>query len=271
MSIPSISSTQSLNGYIALQRAHHKRELDESAGTFSAIPSSSLVTSANPLVSAIAVSLTQLGLTPAPGTASTAASAPAITAASATNLSSHSANTNSTTADSLSANGAQKTFPAFLAQLLAAAQQAPDTETASASSSDSGAQAGTAASTAATSAAISSSNALVRGDTPPASLPQQSEGSQQVQQYRNIASTFSNLAQALSSSSSSASATSNGTSSLTTVFQNLWTSLSSSHGTSTDSSSNAMPSLQTFLQTLARNFSESGISGLRGVFVDTVV
>jgi hypothetical protein len=267
MSIPSISSTQSLNGYIALQRAHHKRELDESAGTFSAIPSSSLVTSANPLVSAIAVSLTQLGLTPAPGTASTAASAPAITAASATNLSSHSANTNSTIADSLSANGAQKTFPAFLAQLLAAAQQAPDTETASASSSDSGAQAGTAASTAATSAAISSSNALVRG----ASLPQQSEGSQQVQQYRNIASTFSNLAQALSSSSSSASATSNGTSSLTTVFQNLWTSLSSSHGTSTDSSSNAMPSLQTFLQTLARNFSESGISGLRGVFVDTVV
>jgi hypothetical protein len=270
MSIPSISSTQSLNGYIALQRAHHKRELDESAGAFSVVPPGSPIASANPLISAIAVSLTQLGLTPALGTASTAASSSAITAASATNQSPYSADTSSMTADSLSANGALKTFPAFLAQLLAAAQQATDTDAASTSSSNGSAQAAAAAaSTAATNAAVGSSNAVViRGLAP---LPQQPSGSQQVQQYRNIASTFSNLAQALSSSSSSSSPTSNGASSLTTVFQNLWTSLSSSHGTSGDSSGNAMPSLQTFLQTLARNFSESGISGLRGVFVDTVV
>jgi hypothetical protein len=104
-----------------------------------------------------------------------------------------------------------------------------------------------------------------------ASLPQRPLGAQQVQQYKNIASTFSNLAQSLNASASSASSTASGNGSLTTVFQNLWTSLGSPPETSTDASNSTIPSLPLFLQTLARNFSESGVAGLRGVFVDTVV
>lgn len=103
-----------------------------------------------------------------------------------------------------------------------------------------------------------------------APLPQQPQASQQLQQYKNVASTYSNLAQSLSSSSSSASPTSSSTGSLTTVFENLWSSLGSSSETSADSTSSTIPSLPLFLQTLARNFNESGVSGLRGVFVDTV-
>lgn len=107
--------------------------------------------------------------------------------------------------------------------------------------------------------------------TPLALLPQQPKASQQVQQYRDIASTYSNLAQALSSSVNGAPSTSSGTGNLTAVFQNLWTSLGASYGTSSDSSNGTIPSLPSFLQTLAHNLSESGISGLRGVFVDAVV
>lgn len=114
-----------------------------------------------------------------------------------------------------------------------------------------------------------SSDTDAKGNAPLAQQPPQ-KGLQQVQQYRNVASTFSNLAQALASSSSNVSSTSSGSSNLTTVFQNLWTSLGASSATSSDSSSSTIPSLQSFLQTVAQNLSESGISGLRGVFVDTV-
>jgi hypothetical protein len=109
------------------------------------------------------------------------------------------------------------------------------------------------------------------GNAQTATVSQQLPGSKQVQQYRNIASTVSNLAQAMNASSSNALPTSNGAGSLTTVFQDLWSSLGSSSGTAADASGNSIPSLPSFLQTLARNFSESGVSGLRGAFVDTVV
>ncbi|GGA10487.1 hypothetical protein [Dyella caseinilytica] len=119
-------------------------------------------------------------------------------------------------------------------------------------------------------AAAGTYNAAVTSSAPLAPLPQQLKGSQQIQQYTNIASTFSSLAQALGSVSSSTPSTSGDSGSLATVFQNLWASLGSSSGTSTDVSRDAIPSLPTFLQTLARNLSESGVSGLRGVFVDTM-
>ncbi|HUA79877.1 MAG TPA: hypothetical protein VL997_05855 [Dyella sp.] len=93
-----------------------------------------------------------------------------------------------------------------------------------------------------------------------------------IQQYRNMALASSSLAQALSVSANGMSPTANGSGQLTTVFQNLWTSLGSSRGvTANTTSDGTMPSLPSFLDTLARHFSESGISGLRGVFVDTVV
>lgn len=65
--------------------------------------------------------------------------------------------------------------------------------------------------------------------------------------------------------------TASGAGSLTTLFQNLWTSLGSSSATAADASASTIPGFQSFLQTLARNFSEGGISGLRGMFVNTVV
>jgi hypothetical protein len=122
-----------------------------------------------------------------------------------------------------------------------------------------------------TPSATDSDNTAATNGILSAPLAQQSRAAQQAQQYKNVASTFSNLAQAVSSSSSNTSVTSSGASSLSTVFQNLWTSLSTSSETSSDASSSTTPSFPQFVQTLARNFSESGISGLRGVFVDTVV
>ncbi len=188
MSVPNIGSTQprSVSGLAAPLHLHHKRELDESTGAALVASTDSSATSANPLASAIATSLTQLGLTFTPGHAN-------------------------------------------------------------------------------------ADNPAAASKKPLAPLPQQLKGSQQVQQYRNIAATFSNLAQAVSSSSSSTSAASSGASGLATVFQDLWSSLSASSGTSVDATSSTVPSLQSFVQTLARNFSESGISDLRGVFVDTIV
>src|SRR5215469_18180844 len=53
----------------------------------------------------------------------------------------------------------------------------------------------------------------------PASLPQQSKAARQVQQYKDIASTNSNLSRALSSSTSSTSSNPSGAGDLTTVFQ----------------------------------------------------
>jgi hypothetical protein len=274
MSISSISSTQSqsVSGLVALQQTHHKKELNESTAPPIAATSFS-TTYANQLGSAIAATLAQLGLTSALGTASTAAIKPA-------DALSRSADTTSTPPDPLSTINALKSLQAFTAQLMAAAQQTADTDAASTSNGGnsvwaaavaSATEASSTTTTAAAPAATGSVNTVATSNAPLAPLPQQLKGSQQVQQYRNIASTFSNLAQALSSSSSSTSSTSSGASSLTTVFQNLWTSLSASSGISVDSSSNKVPSLPSFLQTLARNFSESGISGLHGMFVDTVV
>ncbi|RDS79226.1 hypothetical protein DWU98_18920 [Dyella monticola] len=94
---------------------------------------------------------------------------------------------------------------------------------------------------------------------------------QQVQQYRNVASAFSNLAQALEANSYSTASAAGGSSNLTAVFKNLWTSLGASSEAPADASSTALPSLQSFTQTLAQNIGESGISGLRGLFVDAVV
>jgi hypothetical protein len=188
MTISSISSTQlqPISGLVSSRYTHHKKELNESTAAALVASKGTSDTDANPLASAIAGAMAQLGLTSAPG-------------------------------------------------------------------------------------AAGSNNTTATSGTQFAALPQQLKGSQQVQQYRNIASTFSNLAQSLNASSNSASPTSSGTGSLTTVFQNLWSSLGSSSETSTDSSSSTIPSLPLFLQTLAHNFSESGVSGLRGVFVDTVV
>jgi hypothetical protein len=190
MTISSISSTQSpsVSGVVAARYTHHKKELSGSTATALLAPVTPSTADVNPMASAIAGALTQLGLTSAPR-------------------------------------------------------------------------------------AAGSDDTTATGNAPLASLPQQPKAAQQVQQYKNNASTFSNLAQALNASSSSASSNASGTGNLTTVFQNLWTSLNSSSGTSsgtsTESSDSGMPSLPLFLQTLARNFSESGVSGLRGVFVDT--
>lgn len=107
-------------------------------------------------------------------------------------------------------------------------------------------------------------------DTPLALDAPQQRTARQIQQYRNMTSSFSGLAQALSASSSHGSLASSEASGLTTVFQSLWTSLGSSSGAAADASSNGIPTLPSFLDTLARNLSESGVSGLRGVFVDTV-
>jgi hypothetical protein len=184
MSTPSISGTQSpsVTGLVAGHYHHYKKE----PGQAPSLPAvSTNTTTSEPLASAIAAALTQLGLTP---------------------------NANAAGVDS-------------------------STTTSGASS---------------------------------ASLPQQQKVSSQIQQYKNMASTSSGLAQALNASTSSTSSTSSGTGSLTSVFQNLWSSLGSSSETATDASGSTMPSLQSFLKTLASNLSESGITGLHGVFVDTV-
>lgn len=101
-------------------------------------------------------------------------------------------------------------------------------------------------------------------------LPQQ-KASPQIQQYKSTASMSSSLAQALRANSSGTPSASSGDSSLTAVFQSLWASLGASSGMAVDASNSAMPSVQSFTEMLARNFSQSGITGLRGVFVDTVV
>ncbi|MBE1159894.1 hypothetical protein [Dyella acidiphila] len=130
---------------------------------------------------------------------------------------------------------------------------------------------GSTASTAiATSVTRAPSAVATQSRTALATEPGQQKAQQQVQQYRNVASTFSSLAQALDASSRYTSSTPNGNGSLTTVFQNLWSSLGATSATQTDAASNALPSLQSFMQTLTQNVGESGIAGLRGMFVDTV-
>lgn len=114
---------------------------------------------------------------------------------------------------------------------------------------------------------VGSENTATATDSSFASLPLQQAASQQIQQYRSVASTSSNLAQALRASSGDAS---NGAGNLTTVLQSLWTSLGSSSDTASDSPGSTMPSLQSFSGALARSLSESGVTGLRGVFVDAV-
>jgi hypothetical protein len=123
--------------------------------------------------------------------------------------------------------------------------------------------------------ATASNNTVATGSAPSAPLPSQQKASPQIQQYKNMSATFSSLAQALNASTNGVPSSTDGTSSLTSAFQSLWKSMGASSGTatsaSTDASSGSMPSLQSFLESLARQFSESGVSGLRGVFVDTVV
>jgi len=101
----------------------------------------------------------------------------------------------------------------------------------------------------------------------PALDPPQAQAAQQIQRYRNLTPAFSGLAQMLSDRSGHAPTATHG---LASTFQSLWTSLGASSGLAVDASGNAIPSLPTFLNALARNLSESGVTGLRGVFVDTV-
>jgi hypothetical protein len=126
-----------------------------------------------------------------------------------------------------------------------------------------------AASTAAV-AAGSGADANAKGNASFAAQAQQPKASPQIQQYKNVAASFSSLAQALRASTYSASPTTDGSGHLTSMFQNLWTSMGMPATTSADASSDNSPSLPSFLQALAQNFGESGVSGLRGVFVDTV-
>lgn len=272
MSISNISSTQSqlLSGLAGSPRARHKKEPDASTAATFAVSTGSSYADANSLAPAMAAALTQLGLIAIPGTASTATSTTAVEAAPATDASFRSA---ATTDDASSTVNALKALQAFIAQLSAAAQQAADADTASSSTIGGNAWAAdTHASSAATTSTVATpTGAAATSSMPLAALPRSPSGSQQIQQYRDIASPFSNLAQALRSSSVGTSPMSSGASGLTSVFQNLWTSLSASSTPPIHSPGSATPSLQTFMQTLARNFSESGISGLRGVFVDTVI
>ncbi|WP_233841654.1 hypothetical protein [Dyella sp. 2HG41-7] len=116
-----------------------------------------------------------------------------------------------------------------------------------------------------------SENAATTGNESIDALSLSKSASPHIQQYRSMASASSSLAQALSASANSTSQTSRGDGQLTSVFQSLWTSLGASSGMSASAPSDGtMPSLQSFMETLARHFSQSGISGLRGVFVDTV-
>jgi hypothetical protein len=115
--------------------------------------------------------------------------------------------------------------------------------------------------------AASGTDPNARGNASPAYQPTQQKASPQLQQYKSVAANFSNLAQALGSVASGASASSGASGNLTSVFQNVWTSMGVSPA---DVSSGDMPSLPAFLQALAQNVGESGISGLRGVFVDTM-
>ncbi|HTV85453.1 MAG TPA: hypothetical protein VME63_08605 [Dyella sp.] len=116
-------------------------------------------------------------------------------------------------------------------------------------------------------AAASGTDADARGNNAPAaSQLQQQKASPQLQQYKNVAANFSNLAQALGSVAGGASPAANGSGNLTGVFQNLWTSMGVLPN---EVSSGTAPSLPAFLQALAQQIGESGIAGLRGVFVDT--
>ncbi|GGA19743.1 hypothetical protein [Dyella nitratireducens] len=187
MSMPSISNTlpPSVSGRFAIHDSQYKKELRSSPASTPAVSTDSSAAAAEPMASAIAAALTQLGLVP----------------------------------------------------------------TANVAGSD---------------------NTATASDAAFASLPLQQKVSPQIQQYRNMASAFSGLAQALSDSSSSTPSAVNGAGNLTSVFQSLWTSLGSSSGMAPDASSGTMPSLPSFLGSLARNLSESGVTGLRGVFIDTV-
>lgn len=92
-------------------------------------------------------------------------------------------------------------------------------------------------------------------------------GSRQVRQYKDMAATFSSLARALDANATGTQTGTSPSSGLTSVFQNLWATLGTTPPTA---ASTTLPSLPAFLQSLAGHFGESGIAGLRGVFVDTV-
>ena len=94
--------------------------------------------------------------------------------------------------------------------------------------------------------------------------------SEQIKQYKNVASTFSALAHALSANAGGMPCASSASGSLTPVFESLWKTLGASSGIAGGGAAGAMPSLQSFLETLARHINESGITGLRGMFIDTM-
>lgn len=133
----------------------------------------------------------------------------------------------------------------------------------------------TPATTTAAIAARGASDASAGGDTVPVSQPLSPKTQHSLQQYKTVASTFSSLAQALESGSYGIPSASSGAGNLSVVFQSLWASLGASsdtpaNDTPANASADATPTLQSFLQTLAQHFSESGVSGLRGMFIDTV-
>ncbi len=104
---------------------------------------------------------------------------------------------------------------------------------------------------------------MALGDASPASR----RAALQVQQYRSIASTSSRLVQALDAGASGAPSAAG----LTAALQGLWTSLGTASYASADGSGSlTAPHLPTFLQSLASHVGESGVSGLRGVFVDAL-
>lgn len=119
-------------------------------------------------------------------------------------------------------------------------------------------------------AARGASDAAAGGDSLPVSPPLPPKTQHPLQQYKTVASTFSGLAQALESATYGIPSASSGAGNLSAVFHSLWTSLGASSDTPANASADATPTLQSFLQTLAQHFSESGVSGLRGMFVDTV-
>ncbi|MBM7131143.1 hypothetical protein [Dyella mobilis] len=118
--------------------------------------------------------------------------------------------------------------------------------------------------------ATSASTQAGASGMPAKSSLQQQTTTPQIQQYRSVAATSSALAQALSNGSINLPSATGASSNLTGALQGVWSSLGASSGADRESSSNTTPSFQSFLTTLARNVSESGLTGLRGVFVDMV-
>jgi ABC-type transporter Mla subunit MlaD len=131
--------------------------------------------------------------------------------------------------------------------------------------------AGLSAALAAIPASDGSDETAAQDETSLASQSQPRQAQQQVQQYKDVAATFSDVTKALNANSSSASSLAGSSNPVSTVMQDLWSSLGASSATFSAATSSTVPNLPTFLQTMAQSLGESGISGLHGVFVDAVV